>query len=147
MLKLTKGFTLIELLIVIAILGIIIAAVIAGIDPVDKINAANDAKVQADIGAIGTAFEAYAALNNGTYATSMAALTSSGDLKIVLTPPATYTAYSSNVGCSVGPCTTQSVWSDLKSKRYTGAVPSTPVWKWCSSTGKTGAVTNSAACP
>lgn len=70
----SAGFTLIELLIVIAILGIIIAAVIAGIDPVDKINAANDAKVQADIGAIGTAHEAYTTQHLGAYAANISAL-------------------------------------------------------------------------
>jgi type IV pilus assembly protein PilE len=139
-----KGFTLIELLIVIAILGIIIAAVIAGIDPVDKINAANDAKVQADIGAVGTAMEAYAALNNGSYATSLGALTSSGDLKVVLTPPTTnYSAYSSTLGCTTAPCTSQSVWSQQKSKRYTAS----PFWMWCSTTGHSAATAATTTCP
>jgi prepilin-type N-terminal cleavage/methylation domain-containing protein len=137
---LRKGFTLIELLIVIAILGIIMAAVVAGIDPVDKINAANDAKVQADIGAIGTAFEANATGNNGTYAANQAALQTSGDLKVVLTPPTGYCGGAYTVGAGgvsqYSSCT-------LKSKKYTA----TPLWVWCSSTGKASAQVAGYTCP
>lgn len=137
---LTKGFTLIELLVVIAILGIIMAAVVAGIDPIDKIRAANDAKVQADIGVLGTAFEANATLNSGTYAASQAALVTAGDLKVALVAPTGYTAYT--VG-SVGGSGTRSVYTDLKSKKY----DATPYWMWCSSTGRAGAVVDTTTCP
>ena len=137
-----KGFTLIELLIVIAILGIIIAAVVAGIDPVDKINLSNDAKVQSDIGAMGTAFEAYSALNNGTYATSIAALVTSGDLKTALTAPSGYVP-GYTVACTVAPCGTQAVYAQVKANKW----GTSTWWKWCSSTGRVGTVTNTSACP
>ena len=52
---LNEGFTLIELLVVIAILAIIMAVVIVGINPADKINAANDSKVMSDVAAVGSA--------------------------------------------------------------------------------------------
>jgi prepilin-type N-terminal cleavage/methylation domain-containing protein len=142
---LIKGFTLIELLVVIAILGIIIAAVVAGIDPIDKINAANDAKVQADIGAIGTAFEANATMNSGTYATGLAALVTSGDLKATLTPPSGYIA-NYGIVCT-GTCSTQGVYGNLKSKKYTGGATTTGFyWKWCSVNGVVGSST-STSCP
>lgn len=134
-----KGFTLIELLVVIAILGIIMAAVVAGIDPIDKINAANDAKVQADIGAIGTAFEANATVN-GTYAANEAALITSGDLKITLTPPTGYCGGAYTVGAGG---TSQYTSCTLKSKKYAA----TPLWIWCSSTGKASAQIASYTCP
>lgn len=135
-----KGFTLIELLVVIAILGIIMAAVVAGIDPIDKIRAANDAKVQADIGAIGTAMEAYATMN-GSYAINQPALIANGDLKVTLTPPTGYVGYTLN--CGVAPCANQIIGASLKSKRYSA----TPFWVWCSSNGKAGASTGIAVCP
>jgi prepilin-type N-terminal cleavage/methylation domain-containing protein len=140
------GFTLIELLVVIAILGIIIAAVVAGIDPIDKINAANDAKVQSDIGSIGTAFEANATMNSGTYAVGLAALTTSGDLKATLTPPSGYVA---NYGiiCTSGTCATQGVYANLKSKKFTGGATTTGFyWKWCSVNGRVGSATTT-SCP
>lgn len=132
-----KGFTLIELLVVIAILGIIIAAVVAGINPVDKINAANDAKVQADIGTIATAFEINTTLNGGIYASDQVVLKNSGDLKDVIAPPFGYT-YNYGVGG-----TSQFIWSTLKSQKYS----LTPKWTWCSSTGVASAQTDAYNCP
>lgn len=141
-----KGFTLIELLVVIAILGIIMAAVVAGIDPIDKINAANDAKVQADIGALGTAFEANATLA-GTYAANQAALISGGDLKVTLTAPTGYTCpVTNNTTYNVGGGgTSQYVSCTLKSKKYVNA--NTPLWIWCSSNGKASAQAAGFTCP
>ena len=144
----SRGFTLIELLVVIAILGIIMAAVVAGIDPVDKINAANDAKVQADIGAIGTAFEANVVMNGGLYALTQAELVTDGDLKIPLTPPATYCGGSYTVGAGgatqfVSCYTAGPPASGLKSKKYLA----TPKWIWCSSTGRASAQAAAYTCP
>ena len=136
----SKGFTLIELLVVIAILGIIMAAVVAGIDPIDKIRAANDAKVQADIGALGTAFEANAVFGLGVYAANQAALITSGDLKITLTPPTGYCGGTYSVGAGGA---SQFVSCTLQSKKYTA----TPKWIWCSSTGRASAQISSYTCP
>ena len=145
---LMKGFTLIELLVVIAILGIIMAAVVAGIDPVDKINAANDAKVQADIGAIATAFEANTTTNNGIYKATQALLVTDGDLKIALTPPTGYCGGTYTVGAGgasqfVSCYTAGPPASGLKSKKYSA----TPKWIWCSSTGVASAQAAGYTCP
>ena len=62
-----RGFTLIELLVTIGILAIVMAAVLAAVNPIDKINAANDSKVQSDIGQLATALNAYATSHNGAF--------------------------------------------------------------------------------
>ena len=55
----SKGFTLIELLIVVAILGVMAAAVLIAIDPAAKIKAAKDATARSDMGQLGNALQAY----------------------------------------------------------------------------------------
>lgn len=128
----SKGFTLIELLIVIAILGVLAAGLLVAIDPIEKINQANDSKVQNDIGAIGRAGEAFATVNGGTYPTTQAQLVTAGELKRELTKPtASYGDYTISAN---GPC------GDLLSKRYSG----TPHWTYNWTNGTSGAV---AACP
>jgi len=133
-----KGFTLIELLIVIAILGVLAAVTMVGIDPIDKINAANDSKVQSDISSIATAMESYAVSSSGNiYATDQLTLVNNGDLKMQLIPP---TGYSYTVE---GGGLTGKVYSPLKSKKYRN----TPFWVWCSASGKAGAILSSSNCP
>lgn len=131
--NLHKGFTLIELLIVIAILGILAAATLAVLDPVDKIRNGNDAKVEQDIVNVAKAAEAYAAVNNGLYPSGTFAqvttiLVTAGDLRSAPTPPGTYTAYT----WTGGGATSFIVSGQLRSKRYTA----TPVFKYTSATGK-----------
>jgi prepilin-type N-terminal cleavage/methylation domain-containing protein len=53
--KSSKGFTLIELLIVIAIIGILAAALLVAINPAQKIASANNARVKEDLANIGNA--------------------------------------------------------------------------------------------
>jgi prepilin-type N-terminal cleavage/methylation domain-containing protein len=97
--KLQKGFTLIELLVVIGILSILVVGLIVAINPQDKLNAAGDARVINDTGALARAAEAYATSNSGayptttTYATFTTGLTGSGDLKVAPTQPNGYGAY------------------------------------------------------
>jgi len=137
---LRSGFTLIELLIVIAVLGVLAAVTVMGIDPIDKINAANDTKIQRDTNALSTAMEAYAVANNGVYAADQAILVTSGDLKTTLTAPTGYSAYTVSGGA------TGKAYSQLKSKKYVNA--NTPNWVWCSASGKAGATANPAGtCP
>ena len=62
-----SGFTLIELLITIAIIGILSAAVLVGINPVQKMAQARDAKRKSDISVIRTALQNYAVMNGGMY--------------------------------------------------------------------------------
>ncbi len=137
-----KGFTLIELLVVIAVLAVLAAGIFVALDPLDKINAANDAKVQNDVGQISQAMEAYATTNQGTYPVALGSLVSNGDLKIVPTNPGGYIAYSIDAGGA-----TQKVIGQLKSKRYTGAATPSIYWLWCSTTGKAGPVSAVSQCP
>lgn len=136
-----KGFTLIELLIVMGIIGILAAVVLVGIDPVDRINAANDTKVQRDLNALANAMEAYAANNNGTYATSQTELANSGDLKVALVAPTNYSAYVLNGG------STGSAYGQVKSKKYVSATPIKLFWGWCSVSGRAGPVVGTTDCP
>ena len=141
---LKKGFTLIELLIVIAILGVLSVAVLVGINPVDKINAANDSTVQTAISQIANAVESNAVSNSGLYATAtdwttlQTALTTSGDLKQAIALPTGYTITASSTGA--GPA---KVGVNLKSIKYSA----TPFWVWCNTSGKAGPVAAVTTCP
>lgn len=146
----SKGFTLIELLIVIAILGILAAGILVAVDPVDKISAANDSKVQNDISGAGRASEAYATVHSGFYPATLAELESSGELKRVPVAPGGYNAYAVTMvpnPCTSGTtCTNIIITGQLKSKRYTSV--NTPVWRYESSSGKSCAVaTAGTTCP
>ena len=129
--RLKKGFTLIELLVVIAVMAVIASAVLVLMDPTDKTNSANDSKVQADIGQVGTAMVAYATSHGGVYPTTAeteSVLTSAGDLVKLPTAPtgyATYTYVFNASGSIAG------VQGDLKSKKYTN--DANIYWTWCAS--------------
>lgn len=146
----SKGFTLIELLIVIAILGILAAGILVAIDPIDKISAANDSKVQNDVSGAGRASEAYATVHSGFYPATLAELVTAGELKRAPTAPGGYSAYAVTMvpnPCNSGTsCTDIIITGQLKSKRYTSV--NTPFWRYESSTGKSCAVLTAAtACP
>lgn len=153
-----EGFTLIELLIVIAIIGVLATAVLIGIDPIDKINAANDSNAQRIITNLADAIEAAAIGNNGDYGfcdatctgagTSscgnvsclQAALVATGNLKVALTPTAGYVLTGSSTAGSSG---SANLHITLKSKKFSA----TPFWSWCSGSGKAGPTVNATACP
>ena len=138
---LQKGFTLIELLIVIAILGILAASTLAVLDPVDKIRAGNDSKVQSDVISIAKAAEAYSVANDGNYPSNLNALVTSGNLRSVPTAPGGYTAYNFTGGGAADFI----ISGQLKSKKY---APATPVFKYESAEGKScAAATRTTACP
>ena len=59
LLKKNSGFTLIELLIVIAILGVLMAVLLAVLNPAEMIARANDAKVISDVNMIYEAAQQY----------------------------------------------------------------------------------------
>ena len=161
------GFTLIELLIVIAILGVLAAGVLVAIDPVDKINQANDAKVQQDIQALALAMESYSVHNNGAYPFSadnaaQRSMKASGDLKRIIQPPSGYNVFwtdpcSDPLGSGQPECLKPEYgigWQDpirivgeLKSKKYINASPSTRRWVWCADSGKSGPTANADTCP
>lgn len=146
-----KAFTLIELLVVIGILAVIAAGVVVLINPQDKLNAANDSKVQSDIGQGATAAQSYAATHNGYYPAVWNDLVVSGDLTVAPAAPAGYVAYAftpAPAGCTAGTtCTSLVVTGTLKSIKY-NAANGGPTWRWESSTGKTCLRLNATtACP
>jgi len=95
--KFLRGFTLIELLIVIAILGILAAAVLVAANPGKRTKQAKDATRKSDVGQIATALQAYYTTpGQGTYpggsgcgsgAGGLQTLTAKGDLKQIPTGP------------------------------------------------------------
>lgn len=145
-----KAFTLIELLVVIAVLGVLAAGVLIAIDPVDKINSANDSKVQTDISALANAAEAYAVAHNGYYAKGDIAvanvtLQDQGEIKTPILPPNANYVYTYNSISAVPPannsdfdnscttlCTGVVLSSVLKSKKFSGKYQ-----RYESATGKT----------
>lgn len=77
--SISKGFTLIELLLVIAIMGILAAAIMTAIDPIKKINSAKDSTLKSDLGQIANAIAAYYTGNNAvTYPLMLATLIATG---------------------------------------------------------------------
>jgi prepilin-type N-terminal cleavage/methylation domain-containing protein len=80
-LNFSKGFTLIELLIVIAILGVLAAAVIAAINPIKKINQAKDSTMKSNISQIVGALQASFTTNLGVYPATLGALVTTGEIK------------------------------------------------------------------
>ena len=158
--KISRGFTLIELLVVIAILGVLAVGLVSSIDPADKLNSAADSRVLSDIGVISRAGEAYSSSNSGNYPLDYPDMVGN-ELKSAPTPPNGYT-YTQTASANLTPtaaqaaCTTAGpvlcrsfvITSPLKSKKYVNATPSTPFWRYESSTGKSCAVATAAtACP
>lgn len=133
------GFTLIELLIVIAILGILAAAVLVAVNPAKRQRQARDSARKNDIGQLATAVQAYYTTpGQGLYVTSLGVLTGSGDLKQIPTDP-TGGAYSYTYDGS----TAESwIWDVLEDP--TGASGS--VWCWASTSGRAAEATDAADC-
>lgn len=147
--NLRKGFTLIELLVVIAVIGVLSAIILVAINPVARINQANDAEVKSEIGQIATALATFATSRNGAYPNDITDLVTSQDLTSALTPPtgyspATYTFSALPAGCTgtiTAPvCTSVSVSGTIK-------VPVTATnTMWCYRTS-TGTAIEAASCP
>lgn len=129
--KSLRGFTLIELLIVIAILGILAAAVLVAINPAQQQRKARDSTRKNDIGQIATAVVAYYG-SNATYPPSTASLTTSGDLKILPNDP---TGTNGSYGYTPSAGNTEAaLWATLEAPTTAGG--GTVVWCWRTAVGK-----------
>lgn len=134
--RFTHGFTLIELLIVIAIMGILAAAVLIAINPAKRQKQSKDAVVKSDVSALASASQAYFT-QKGYYPLNQAALTGNGDLQLAVTPPAggaaAYSLTPTPSGCdnSATLCTGITVDYALFDPLVAGNV-----WCFQSSTGK-----------
>ena len=148
-----KGFTLVELLIVITVLGILAATILTVVNPQDKINAANDAKVQQDTNQLINALQTYSAQDvAGKYPDALANLVTAGEINVVPKPPTGYGAdYAYAVDNATVPPVAK-VAGMLKSKKsITAGGGATAQWCWLSSLGTaktySGAPANTTACP
>lgn len=137
--KFISGFTLIELLIVIAILGILAAAVLVAVNPAKRQKQARDSARKNDIGQMATALQAYFTTpGQGLYPANsgapggLTALTASGDLKQLPTDPTDATAnYTYTVA---GNLSEAAIYDILEDPTNTAA--GTYAWCWRSATGK-----------
>ena len=124
-----KGFTLIELLIVIAILGILAAAVLVAINPGKRTRQAQDAKRRNDIGALATEVQAYYTFpGQGVYPTTLTVLVNNGYLKQMPQDPTSTLSYVYDYGT-----TEAAVWATLAEPTST---PGSYLWCYESTSGK-----------
>lgn len=138
--KFAHGFTLIELLIVIAIMGILAAAVLIAINPAKRQNQARDASVKSDVSSLASAAQAYYT-QLGYYPLNQGAMVTNGDLKLPLTPPtgaaaAAYSIVLSPSGCDNAAPATYCSGTAVSMTLQSPLNAATPVWCWQSSTGK-----------
>lgn len=149
--KFHRGFTLIELLIVIAIMGILAAAVLVAVNPLKRQQQARDSGRKSDIGQIATALQAYSTTPGqgnypgnagGTNGVASAVLTvlTVADLKRVPDDPSggsihyTYTANNATPGEAA-------IYATLESPAGANGW-----WCWRSNTGIASEVTATADC-
>lgn len=130
-----KGFTLIELLIVIAILGILAAAVLVAINPGKRTRQAQDAKRKNDIGALATEVQGYYTTpGQGFYPSTLGVLTAQSYLKQMPLDPTSAVAY----GYAINAATTEAaVWATLAEPVTTGS----SVWCYTTTSGAAKEVT------
>ena len=122
--KFFRGFTLIELLIVIAILGILAAAVLVAINPGKRTRQAQDAKRKNDIGALATELQGYyTSPGAGKYPSTLDVLTAEGYLKSMPLDPTSGVAYVYDLN---GATTEGAVGATLSEPTSGGGT-----WVWC----------------
>ena len=138
--KYFKGFTLIELLIVIAILGILAAAVLVAVNPGKRTRQAQDAKRKNDIGAVATELQGYyTSPGAGLYPSALSVLVNQSYLKQMPTDPTSGTGYNYSVN---GTTTEVALWAVLAEP--TGSAGS--VFCWRSTTASATELTAATAC-
>jgi type IV pilus assembly protein PilA len=102
-----QGFTLVELLVVIGVLGVLAAAVLTAINPLEQLARGRDGGRKSTVSQLGNALQAYYTSQNATYPTANATwittLINSGEVKTVpsaVTPtPYTCVTNSQNGWC------------------------------------------------
>jgi prepilin-type N-terminal cleavage/methylation domain-containing protein len=114
-----SGFTLIELLIVIAVIGILAAALLVMLDPMDRIKAGNDTKVIGDVRGISDAAVRYYT-QKSILPVDINELISFGELKYTPKPPGFLGGiYGSSYGYETNSSTgSVVVWGIVHSKNY-----------------------------
>lgn len=161
--KSSKGFTLIELLIVIAILGVLSAVVLIGINPTEQLAKGRDAGRKTAVGQVGRAAQAYFT-DQAVYPT-VASFTNSTATNVLVTGgylqnlPTNDTSTTSAPGCTGGsivsskycykvdatPATNAVFYTALESKAETTlkcpTAPNTTAWyAYSSKDGRAGTV-------
>lgn len=128
--KLLKGFTLIELLIVIAILGILAAAVLVAINPAKRTNQAKDAQIKSDVGSLTSEVQGYfTSPGAGVYPTDIGLLVTEQYLKIQPKQPDGISNYDYLDISFATDLSDVAIWGDLYDTE------SSEVWCWRSNTG------------
>lgn len=116
------GFTLLELIIVVAIIGLLAAAVFVAVNPADRIGDAQNAQRWADITAIADAYAQYLVDNNGTAATTSADCITANTTCMI----SNYAGTDADYACRAT-TTAESIWLDpLVPAGYLASIPFDP---------------------
>lgn len=144
-----KGFTLVELLVVIGVLGVLAAAVLTAINPLEQLARGRDGGRKSTVSQLGNAVQSYYTSQNAVYptgnATWITALQTAGELKTVpaaVTPGCAGTN-AQNGWCYVANATDAIVFAPAESaseKTRAGCTATQSTWiVWSSAAGRTGA--------
>lgn len=153
----SKGFTLIELLIVIAILGVLAAAILIAINPAQRIASARNARVKSDLSSIGNSailFNTDTGINAGCTASYPSGFGAAANgctagitfMASIYDPSGTvYDFEALPASCTTTtPCTSVSVAGPAY---VDGVVTTAGVWCWRSTTGTIEYAAADANCP
>ena len=134
--KFLGGFTLIELLIVIAILGILAAAVLVAINPGKRTRQARDAQRKNDVGALATELQGYyTSPGSGCYPVDLQVLVDDKYLKQMPKDPVTTLEYTYVLGTAVD-CTSGAEEAAVYATLAEPNNPLTTLWCYETSDGK-----------